>query len=67
MSMFTEQEKGKWSYMLIAAVASLAVAALVSLFSANSTRGLQDGVNRKNGQTTGTYTQFNEATMRFIN
>lgn len=67
MSMFTEQEKGKWSYMLIAAVASLAVAALVSLFSANSTRGLQDGVNRKNGQTTGTYTQFNETTMRFIN
>ena len=67
MSMFTEQEKGKWSYMLIAAVASLAVAALVSLFSANPSKGMQDGVNRKNGQTTGTYTQFNETTMRFIN
>lgn len=67
MSMFTEQEKGKWRYMLIAAVASLAVAALVSLFSANSPRGMQDSVNRKNGQTTGRYTQFNETTMRFIN
>lgn len=65
--MFTEQEKGKWRYMLIAAVASLAVAALVSLFSSSSPRGLQDGVNRKNGQTTGRYTQFNETTMRFIN
>lgn len=67
--MFTELiKKGRWSYMFLAVVATLAVAALATLASTSTAGQTQSRATHENGQATyGSYTQYNETTMRFIN
>lgn len=68
--MFTELiRKGKWGYMLMAAVAVLAVAALATLANTrNHHAETESPATQQQGQPTyGSYTRYNEATMRFVN
>lgn len=67
--MFTELiRKGKWSYMFLAAVATLAVAALATLANTRTASESQSNAVHENGQATyGSYTNYNGASMRFIN
>lgn len=67
--MFTRLKKGNWNYMFLAAVTSLAVAALATLFSARTESENQNRASHQNSEqvVTGRYTQYNETTLRFIN
>lgn len=67
--MFTEFiRKGKWSYMFLAAVATLAVAALATFANTSTSGETERNAKLSNGQVkTERPTQYNEATMRFIN
>ena len=67
--MFTELiRKGKWSYMFLAFVATLAVAALATLANSRSEADTKSSINSNNEQVqTGRYTNYNETTTRFIN
>jgi hypothetical protein len=68
--MFTELiRKGKWSYMFLAAVATLAVAALATLANTRTASQPPSTLNHESGKTTyGSYTNYNNgASMRFIN
>lgn len=67
--MFTEVKKGKWNYMFLAAVASLAIAALATLFTARiTTDNIENRASHENEQVfTGRYVQYNETVTRFIN
>ena len=66
--MFTEIKNGKWSYMLLMAMASLALAALATLFTARSSNDVGKNANDENGKAiTGRYMQNSESTLRFIN
>ena len=66
--MFTEFKKGRWSYMLMAAMASIALAALTSLFSTRAyvQTDSQSGDNQEQ-VITGRHAIYNESTVRFIN
>jgi len=67
--MFTELKKGKWNYLFLTAIASLALAALATLITSHSYNDVSKSANYDSETTTtGRYTQFNESTtMRFIN
>lgn len=68
--MFTELKRGRWNYMLLAAMSSLAIAALTTMLSARSEAGntINHASHNSEHQTiTGRYTQYNETTLRFIN
>ncbi len=66
--MFTQLKEGRWSYMLMAAIASIALAALISLFSARATAQTENHAKHNQKQViTGRNTQYNESTVRFIN
>ena len=66
--MFTELKKGRWSYMLLAAVASIVLAALTSLFTARTQvqPSSQPGDNQEKVFTS-RHAQYNESAVRFIN
>lgn len=67
--MFTELKRGRWNYMLLAAMSSLAIAALTTMLSARSEAGNTNNHASHNSEQTitGRYTQYNETTLRFIN
>ena len=66
--MFTEIKNGKWSYMILTAMASLALAALATLFSAHYSNSVSNNANEENGKAiTVRYMQNSESTVRFIN
>lgn len=67
--MFTELiRKGKWSYMLLTVIAVLAVAALATLANTHAQSETQKPADTEQRQATyGSYTRYNETTMRFIN
>ena len=66
--MFTKLINKKWNFMFLAAVATLAVAALATLAATRSAGVTESRATHENGQATyGSYTQYNETTMRFIN
>lgn len=67
--MFTELiKKGKWSYMFLAVTATLVVAAMATLASTRTTGNANSRAAHENGQpVAGSYIQYNETTMRFIN
>jgi hypothetical protein len=67
--MFTELiKKGNWSYMFLAVVATLAVAALATLANSHTEGKSQSRAKQNSEQTiTRGYPQYNETTMRFIN
>lgn len=67
--MFTELiKKSKWSYMFLAALATLAVATMATFASTRTAGQAQSKANHESEQViTGRYTQYNETTMRFIN
>lgn len=66
--MFTEFKKGRWSYMLMAAMASIALAALTSLFSARASAQTENHAKHNQEQViTGRHAIYNESTVRFIN
>jgi len=67
--MFTELiRKGKWGYMLMAAVAVLAVAALATLANTRNHAETESPATQQQGQPTyGSYTRYNGASMRFVN
>ncbi len=68
--MFTESiRKGKWGYMLMAAVAVLAVAALATLANTrNHHAETESPAKYEQGQASyGTYTRYNGAAMNFVN
>ena len=70
--MFTESiRKGNWSYMFLAAVATLAVAALAT-FANTRTVAQPTGTSKtvkqeQQGNAYGNYTHYNGTTMRFVN
>ena len=66
--MFTRLINKKWNYMFLAVVATLAVAALATLASTRTAGQTEGRANQGNGQAAyGSYTQYNETTVRFIN
>lgn len=67
--MFTELiRKGKWSYMFLAAVATLAVAALATLANTRAHAETQSPATQQQAQPTyGSYTRNNTTTLRFVN
>lgn len=67
--MFTELiRKGKWSYMFLAAVAVLAVAALATLANTRAQAEAKSPATQQQGQPTyGSYTRYNGTTVRFVN
>ena len=67
--MFTELiRKGKWSYMFLAAVATLAVAALATLANTRTQSETESPANPSQGQTTyGSYNNSTATTLRFVN
>lgn len=66
--MFTELKNGKWSYMLLTAMASLALAALATLFTARYSNDVSKNAKEDNGKAiTGRYMQNSEFTVRFMN
>lgn len=67
--MFTEFiRKSDWNYMFLAVVATLAVAALVTLASTRNDAQSQSRAKQDNGQViTGRNQQNYETTMRFVN
>lgn len=68
--MFTELKKTKWSYMFLAAIASVAIAALTTLFTTRPAGVTDSRVNQEDERAlTGRHAQYynNETTMRFIN
>ena len=67
--MFTQLKKGNWNYMFLAAVSSLAVAALATLFSARTENEMSSRTSHDNSEqvVTSRYIQHNETTLRFIN
>lgn len=67
--MFTELiRKGKWSYMFLAVVATLAVAALATLANTRNHAETESSANFEQGQANyGTYTRYNGSTMNFVN
>ena len=67
--MFTELiRKGKWSYLLLAAVAVLAVAALATLANTRNHAETESPAKYEQGQASyGTYTRYNGAAMNFVN
>lgn len=65
--MFTDIKKGKWSYMFLAAAAVLALAALVTLFNNLGQTDTQERANQEDQFLTGSYSLYNESSIRFIN
>ena len=67
--MFTELiRKGKWSYMFLAVVAVLAVAALATLVNTRAHAETENSVKYEQGQAGyGSYTRYNGAAMNFVN
>ena len=66
--MFTKLTKGKLSYMFLAALASIAIAALATLFSSHPADEIGSRAEHENEQVfTGSYVQYNETVTRFIN
>lgn len=66
--MFTELKNGKWNYMLLTAMASLAIAALATLFTTRSANDVGKNAQQENDKAiTGRYLQNHESAMRFIN
>ncbi len=67
--MFTELiKKGKWSYMFLAAVATLAVAAMATLANTRNLAKTESSANYEQGKASyGSYTHYNGATMNFVN
>ena len=67
--MFTELiRKGRWSYMLLAAAAVLAVAALATLANTRSHAETESPAAQQQGQPTyGSYTRYNGNAVRFVN
>jgi hypothetical protein len=67
--MFTESiRKGRWGYMLFAAVAVLAVAALATLANTRIYAETESPATQQQGQPTyGSYTRHNGTAMRFVN
>lgn len=67
--MFTELiRKGKWSYMFLAAVATLAVAALATLANTRTHAETESSANKEQGQASySSPTHYNGATMHFVN
>jgi len=71
--MFTELiRKGNWSYMFLAAVATLAVAALATFANTRTVAqptGTSKTVNQEQQRSAayGNYTRYNGTTMRFVN
>ena len=68
--MFTQLKKGRWNFLLFAAVNTLVVAAMATLLS---TRPVNKTNNNRASQSNceqvvnGRYTQYNETSLRFIN
>lgn len=62
-------KKGRWSYMFLAAVATLAVAALATLCTTRSAGDMDSQLKRSHERTlkTGSYMPVNGTTTRFIN
>ena len=68
--MFTQLKKGRWNYMFLAAIGSLAVAALTTLFTIRTEASNTNNHASHNADqqvVTGRYTQYNGTTLRFIN
>lgn len=66
--MFTKFKNGKWNYMFLAAVATLAVAAMAAMLSARSTDTPQNRAEHETEQViTGRSTQYNTVMTRFVN
>ena len=67
--MFTELiRKGRWTYMFLAALATLAVAALVTLANTRNQSEAPSKANYEQGQaSSGGYTRYNGTTMQFVN
>jgi lipopolysaccharide export system protein LptC len=67
--MFTELiKKGRWSYMLLAVIAVMAVAVLTTL--ANTRDQVDPGhtASQEQGKAVnGSYTRYNGTTLRFVN
>ena len=66
--MFTELKKGKLCYMFLAALASVVIAVVATLFSNHPVDETDSRAEHENGQVyTGRYVQYNETTTRFVN
>ncbi len=65
--MFTEIKKGKWNYMFLAAIAAITLAALVTMFSNANRADSKERANQEEQYLTGSYSIYNESTIRFIN
>lgn len=67
--MFTELKKGRWNYMLMAAIASIALAAITSLLTPRSTAQAGNKAHFDNEQVNkkSAHAQYNQSTVRFIN
>lgn len=66
--MFTRLIKCRWSYMILAAIASIALAALTSVFSSRPDPEPQNRADHESEQvSTGKLTKYNESSLRFIN
>lgn len=65
--MFTDIKKGKWNYMFLAAAAVIVLAALVTLFKNLGQTEKQERANQEEQYLTGSYSLYNESSIRFIN
>lgn len=66
--MFTRLKKGRWNYMLLAAIASIALAALTSLLIPRAPEPADPIVSHDNDQiVTGRHLQYNQSAVTFVN
>lgn len=65
--MFTGIKKGRWNYMFLAAIASIALAALVTLFNNLGQTDDLERANQEEQYLSGSRTLYNESSIRFIN
>lgn len=66
--MFTELKKGKLGYMFLAALASVVIAVVATLFSNPPAGETNSRAKHENEQVyTGRYVQYNETITRFVN